>query len=123
MDMDFDPDRLTLMPFGMPGKIYRSPMPFRVGDTGRLYEEFQQAGIRTVVVLAEAEECLRKTGRDLFEYSSGQGLQVIHCPIRDFDVPDSPDALHEAIRATLSQAQMGKAVAVHCYAGYGRTGL
>ena len=122
--MDFDPSVLTLMPFGLPGKIYRSPMPFRDGDKdGALFEQYQQAGIQVVVVLAEAEECQRKTGRDLLKYYIEQGLSVIHCPIRDFTAPESPSALHEAILTTLNLAQQGKAIAVHCFAGYGRTGL
>jgi protein-tyrosine phosphatase len=121
---EFSADRLTLLPFGLPGKIYRSPMPFRKTDEdGKLFEQFQAAGVDVVVVLADAEECLRKTGRDLIRFYTDQGLYVIHCPIPDFHAPSSPEVLAPALDSVLALARQGKTVAAHCYAGFGRTGL
>ena len=112
------------MPFGLPGKIYRSPMPFRKADQdGKLFEQYQAAGIQVVVVLADAEECLRKTGRDLVRFYTEQKLYVIHCPIPDFHAPASAEILSPAVDSVLTLARQGKNVVAHCYAGFGRTGL
>ncbi len=119
----FQPDHLTELPFGLAGRVFRSPMPFRPGDEqGLLFQEYLQAGISTVVVVAEAEECFRRTGRDLLAFYSQQGMQVICYPIRDFSVPASKEELGRVLEAVLEKARSGSNVAVHCNAGYGRTG-
>lgn len=121
---EFHPDRLTLLPFGLPGKIYRSPMPFRVTDeAGELFAQYRLARIDAVVVLAEQEEIYRKTGRDLLQFYADQSLEVIHSPIPDFFVPGSPETLIAALSSVQKLAEQGKNIAVHCYAGFGRTGL
>lgn len=124
MDYEFNPDGLTELPFGLPGKIYRSPMPFRPDDMqGALFSDYRQAGVNVVVVLADRDETVRKTGRDLLEFYREHGLYVIHCPIPDFRVPESPDVLQSALDEVGALAGNGKNIAVHCYAGFGRTGL
>ena len=119
----FRPDHLTELPFGLAGRIFRSPMPFRPGDEqGNLFLEYQQAQISVVVVVAEEEECYRRTGRDLLQFYTQQGLHVISCPIRDFSVPASDRELSQTLEAVLEQAKAGRNIAVHCNAGFGRTG-
>ena len=119
----FLPDHLTELPFGLPGRVYRSPMPFRPGDEkGDLFQEYQQNRISVVVVLAEEEECSRKTGLDLLSFYTTQGMQVIYYPIRDFSVPASLEELDQVLATVLEQASAGSNIAVHCNAGLGRTG-
>lgn len=123
-DLFFDPDGLTLLPFGLPGMIFRSPMPFREADKdGKLLGQYQQAEVRAVVVLAETDELTRKTNRDLLGLYANHSLDVIHCPIPDYSVPQSLETLQCALKTVLSLANQGINVAIHCYAGYGRTGL
>jgi hypothetical protein len=113
---------LTELPFGTPGRIYRSPMPFGYRDpAGVLISAYHAAGITGVLVLAEAEECLEKTGLDLLAYYREQGWEVLHFPIPDFDVPQSA-AVEGALAALEARARAGQHTAVHCYAGIGRTG-
>jgi protein-tyrosine phosphatase len=114
---------LIELPFGLPGRLFRSPMPFRAGDTqGEIFRQYQEWQVAVVVVLVDDEECLARTGRHLRKFYESNGMEVIHLPIPDFAVP-SQAALSAAIQATLAHAQAGKSIAVHCYAGFGRTGM
>jgi protein-tyrosine phosphatase len=120
---NFDVNALTGLDFGTPGRLYRSPMPFGPYDGDHsLVQAYQSASISVVVVLAEAEECLRKTGRDLLAYYREQGLEVIHCPIPDFTVPQR-QPFEAAQLAVAARARNGQHTVVHCSAGIGRTGL
>lgn len=114
---------LTELPFGLPGRVFRSPMPFQGGDSdGQLFKQFQQASIAVVVLLVPDEECVRRTGRDLRQFYAANGIEVIYLPIPDFCVPAMKD-LRDAVRAALGSAQQGRNVVVHCKAGVGRTGM
>ncbi len=114
---------LTDLPFHLPGRIYRCPMPFGPYDPdGEVYRQFGPAEIHAVVLLVSDEECLKKSGRDLRSLYLQDGLQVISLPIPDFSVPDLPE-LEKAVEALYRLAQAGTNTAVHCTAGVGRTGL
>jgi hypothetical protein len=44
---------LTELPFGFPGRIFRSPMPFGPYDLhGEVYDQFCEAQIAVIVLLA-----------------------------------------------------------------------
>ena len=114
---------LIELPFGLPGRVFRSPMPFRAGDTqGDVFRQYLEQQISVVVVLVDDAECLARSGRNLRQFYESNGMEVIHLPIPDFDVP-TQEALSAAIAAAQARAAAGKNVAVHCNAGYGRTGM
>ena len=118
------PSALTNLPFGLPGSIYRSPMPFSPYDPlKRVWDAYRQANVALVVVLTERQEYLVHAGRDLPVFYRAAGLDALHYPIPDFRVPSDPAALESAIAAAFQRAQSGDAVAAHCMAGIGRTGL
>ena len=57
---------LTELPFGLSGRLFRSPMPFGPYDLhGEVYDRFRQEQISVIVLLATVDECLYKTGRNL----------------------------------------------------------
>ena len=115
---------LTELPFELPGKVYRSPMPFGPYDRlNQVWPLYQDNGIRQVVVLVEKQEYLVQAQRDLPAFYTAEGLRAVHYPIPDFQVPDSQDGLGAAVDDMLSQAQNGENIAVHCLAGVGRTGI
>jgi len=114
---------LTELPFGLAGHIFRSPMPFSIYDPrGEVVREYIQKQVSVIVLLAEDEECLEKTGRNLRLLYEEEGFNVIHLPIPDFGVP-SNGGLVRAVNAVIAHAQTGRNIAIHCSAGIGRTGL
>lgn len=115
---------VTELPFGLPGRVLRSYMPFSDFDpTGELWDAYRILNVDTVVVLAEREETLIRTGMDLFAFYRGQGLRVLHVPIRDHSSPADAAALSVAVDHALERARGGSNLAVHCYAGIGRSGV
>jgi predicted protein tyrosine phosphatase len=114
---------LTELPLGLPGRIFRSSMPFSQYDPqGDALREFHTNKIALIVLLAEAEECIARASRDLRAFYLREGFQVLPLPIVDFGVP-TKDTLEEAITKVVGYAQAGRHIAVHCHAGIGRTGL
>lgn len=114
---------ITELPFGQPGRIFRSPMPFGKHDPeGLVYEAYRAKDVSVIVLLAEDHECKVKARKDLRALYTQDGFTVVHHPIVDYGIPN-PLALCEALDATVREAQSGRHIAIHCSAGIGRTGL
>ncbi len=110
---------ITEIPFGLPGKIYRSPMPFGAYDpAGKAIEEFRDNRVSTVVMVLNP---IFKMIDNLRERYTQEGLQVIFLPTYP-GIPKEKD-LREVLSTIIKQANEGKNIAVHCYAGVGRTGF
>jgi protein-tyrosine phosphatase len=116
--------KLTYIPFDLPGKLYRSPMPFARFDVdNEVFDQFQEEGIGAVVMLIEEGEDLYHAGRDLKALYQDNGMEVIRFPIVDFDTPEDTRQLEETLEQVLEKALHGEHIAVHCFAGRGRTGM
>ncbi|MBG0771868.1 MAG: dual specificity protein phosphatase family protein [Anaerolineaceae bacterium] len=115
---------LTELPYHLPGKVYRSPMPYsRMFDPDyRVMRAYRKSGINVVVVLTSWEEILFKAGVDLKKEYAQAGMDVIYLPTPDFGTPD-PEPFRDALGEALEAAKLGKNVAIHCHAGLGRTGI
>lgn len=116
-------DLLTLLPFPMPGKIYRSPLPYSplFDPQGQVLDAYLSARVQVVVMLTPINEVSEVTERDLWEIYQTLGFEVIYVPVEDFWIP-AQGAFQRPVRQTLLAAQAGKTVAIHCHAGIGRTG-
>jgi atypical dual specificity phosphatase len=113
---------LIELPFGFPGKIYRSPMPFSSFDSSGVWNSYLEQKIDLVLMLTEQQEYLVYARRDLPGFYREHGLDVLHVPVPDFGIPDNLPAWEEGLTRTARAARDGKNIAVHCLAGLGRTG-
>lgn len=117
-------NRFVEIPLGLAGKVFRSPMPFAAFDEGNtLLAEFERAGVTQVVMLTEPGEDLVRAGRDLSRLYSQHQISTIHYPIKDFGRPEDLDELRDQVEKVLGLVNQGEKVAVHCFAGRGRTGM
>ncbi len=99
-------------------------MPYGRFDEGfTTMEEYKKAGINTVVMLTSDEENFERSGLNLKDVYAENGIEVIYLPIVDFDVPKEDSGLEDALSKAMEQAEAGKNLAVHCFAGRGRTGM
>ena len=115
---------LVPIPLGLKGNVYRSPMPFAAFDHGQTtLSEYLNAGIDTVVMLTEDGEDLQRAGQDLGQTYAGHQIETIRYPIVDFDTPEDHKALLTVLDDVIQRAEEGKNIAVHCFAGRGRTGM
>ncbi len=118
--MDFT---LTELPFQLRGRVFRSPMPFcKYDQFSEVYPAYKREQVNTIVVLASADECLQRARRDLLGMYLKDGFRVIHLPIEDYDIPEMDD-LVKTVDTIYNIASDGSNIAIHCSAGYGRTGL
>ena len=100
--------------FIIPGKLAGCARPGGLG--GNLRSDLSglvRLGIGAVVTLTP-EALDGKALRDV-------GMECLHLPIPDFEAP-TPGQIREFVAFVESRAGRGKAVAVHCGAGMGRTG-
>lgn len=115
---------LTLIPFELNGKVYRAPLPFGDFDIARTtFNEMVQAEISVLYSLIEPIEWLSRAYLDPREKIEQAGIQRVEFPIRDFFAPIDPQAFQAVVAQARQDAVEGKNIAVHCYAGVGRTGL
>ena len=107
-----------------PGVVYRSPMPFALFDRqATALEEFRQASVDTVVMLTEAGEDKLRSGLDLRKVYEENNMTVIHYPIVDFATPEDQTELKAVVSQVSQLVRQGNRIAVHCFAGQGRTGM
>jgi len=119
-----EPTLFSELPFGTPGKVFRSPTPgSRMFDPqDEVLPLYLENKIDTVVVLNSEEEHLHHSGRNVLERYQQAGLRVIYAPVADFTSPPNgywDKTVMEAVEA----ASNGENLAIHCHAGVGRTGM
>lgn len=115
---------LTELPFNLPGKVFRSPMPFSYFDRGNDTFALMKANkVDHIVMLTDDEEALENSGLDLRTFYREAGMEVMQQGIVDFSTPSDTQAFSQAVDEAVRLAKDGKNVAIHCYAGIGRTGM
>ena len=115
---------LTLIPFNLKGKVYRTPLPYGDFDLARTtFDELVKAEIKVYYSLIEPIEWISRAFIDSREKLEKAGIQRVEFPIRDFFAPQNPEAFQAVVAEARQHAIEGRNIAVHCYAGVGRTGL
>jgi protein-tyrosine phosphatase len=117
-------DVITEIPIHLPGKIYRSVMPFSSYDLqGKTWSKYQDLRLNLVVILTEHHEYLVHAGKDLPAYYRKRGLLVKHHPIQDYAIPGDEVKFEALISEVIQKLNEGTNVVVHCMAGLGRSGI
>ena len=118
------PNTIKELSFGLSGAVYRSPLPFGNFDPNReALAEWVQFQVDVVYSLIEPDEWLGKASRDSRQDLRSAGIQQVAYPIPDFWVPADAEGFQSIVAQALADAAEGKNIAVHCNAGWGRTGL
>jgi protein-tyrosine phosphatase len=89
---------------------------------GLLYSQARQEEVSAVVLLNDRLECLQKAGKDLEQFYTDEGLQVVALPIRNYDAV-SAEAMGRAVGLAIDHASEGGHLLIHCSLGIGRTGM
>ncbi len=80
------------------------------------------AGADVVVNLMEVEEMARWQMQNYFAQARKVGLETVHFPIRDMDIPDDRAAVRALVRKLHDHLGAGRRVVIHCLGGLGRSG-
>jgi len=117
------PESLTSAGFGklflthMPGRYKWSPLENFIAD-------LEREDVKLILCLVTDEEIEKKSPRYRAALDGKQiPAEVVQFPIRDFGVPDDPQAFVSELKRVLSRWRSGESWVIHCGAGHGRTGI
>lgn len=106
-----------------PHRLALSARPRGGDDLAEEVAAWQAAGVGMVVSLLEPSEVRELELEHESRLCDERSIAFRSFPIRDRSHPDSTKHLTALVAELHDQLQAGKAVAVHCRAGIGRTGL
>jgi len=86
-------------------------------------EAWQGAGVDVVVSLIDGAEERDLELEQEAAICRACGIEFVSFPIRDRDVPSSPDATASLVDWVVSDLRRGLGVAIHCRMGIGRSGV
>ena len=105
------------------GSITMMPRPPGSTQLPHFIEYLQSVGIDVVVSLLQFDEVeslsLISEGSECERY----GIEFVNFPIKDHHVPQFFVPFNQLITKLTKDIDHGKNIAIHCYAGIGRTGL
>jgi protein-tyrosine phosphatase len=100
-------------------------MPRPLGGEKLTHEiaRIRAAGVEVVASLLEPHEKeALELGREA-ELCKLQGIEYLEFPVRDHAVPSSPEATRAFARELSARLDRKAAIAIHCFAGIGRSSL
>ncbi|WP_020396377.1 protein-tyrosine phosphatase family protein [Thiolinea disciformis] len=104
------------------GRLFIMPCP----NGEQLADEmvnYMEAGFNKIVCLLENQEMMRLGVAFEPRLCLQLGMEFEHFPIPDRHTPTRHKPFHELVEKLYQDLQHGKNVAIHCYAGIGRTGV
>ncbi|TXH79412.1 MAG: hypothetical protein E6Q85_00115 [Thiothrix sp.] len=104
------------------GNLYIMPCP-RPHALAEDMTFYMDLGVHTIICLLEKTEMIVR-GLALEAYLCDQlNLEFKHFPIVDRSIPNDLEHFHRFIESLYAELQQGRNLAIHCYAGIGRTGV
>lgn len=104
------------------GTLYIMPCP-RPSVLAEDMAFYMDLGINTIVCLLEKAEMIAR-GLALESYLCEElDLNFEHFPIIDRSIPSDLAAFHKLLEKLYTELNLGRNIAIHCYAGIGRTGV
>ncbi|MBT9290571.1 protein-tyrosine phosphatase family protein [Prosthecodimorpha staleyi] len=100
------------------GRLALMPAPQRAD-----FRALARAGVALVVSLLPADEAERLALAEEARLCRQAGFEFLNFPVRDFAVPESFGEAAALVGAVADQIAGGDAVAIHCRAGIGRSGM
>jgi protein-tyrosine phosphatase len=91
-------------------------------DLERIHAETRASGVLSL----QHQDCLSYWNinyDDMYKTARRFNIDMVRCPIRDFDVPDMRRKLPNAVASLASMISNGRKTYVHCTAGLGRAPL
>lgn len=82
----------------------------------------KDAGADVLVNLMETDEMERWQMQNYFAEAQNVGLETVHFPIRDMDIPSDKAALRGLVAQLHNHLSADKRVVIHCLGGLGRSG-
>lgn len=104
------------------GTLYIMPCP-KAEQLSDGLSRLSQMGINKVVSLLETEEAVRLGAAMEGQLCEQLGMTFEQFPIRDRRTPDKPAKFRQLVNKLHDELHSGQNIAIHCYAGIGRTGL
>ena len=87
------------------------------------FAELKAAGVDCVVSLLEAGEAEQLGLGDEAGLAQAEGMEFLHLPVIDHGIPSAVAPVEAMAAEIIACLKAGKGVAVHCYAGLGRSPL
>jgi protein-tyrosine phosphatase len=115
--------RAVELPDTVPGKLWLSSMPGRLESWNRFEARARRADLALVVCLTPDDEIAELS--PAYRAAIRQGrlpFRWLGMPMRNFGVPDDPEAFRGQVHEIAGALRHGEAVMVHCAAGIGRAG-
>ncbi|PID49108.1 MAG: hypothetical protein CR991_08460 [Proteobacteria bacterium] len=104
------------------GRLFIMPCPD--GDSLQAdLSYYRTLGIRKVVSLLEVREAENCGVAQEEQLCQTLGLEFMQYPIRDRRAPTDQRSFKKIVTQLYSELRSGKNIAIHCYAGIGRTGV
>nr|CAA6807939.1 MAG: Protein tyrosine phosphatase [uncultured Thiotrichaceae bacterium] len=100
--------------------IMPCPKPEQLEDS---LLHLKHLGINKVVSLLEIEEAVHLGAANEGEMCKRLDMSFEQFPIRDRNIPKNPAKFRQLVNTLYEELYNGTSIAIHCYAGIGRTGL
>jgi len=106
-----------------PGRLAIMPKPWGFDRLEGEIRSLARAGVQILVSMLPPEEATFHGLDDEGFLAQRHGLRFLSHPVPDHTVPAAPEATWTLARSLAGDFQKGQAIAVHCYAGIGRSAL